>query len=92
MRCRTCHADNRDGISFCEECGAKLEQACPACGTRLPPGRKFCGVCGQPLAPLPGAGQVNTSHGVREETAIPAASEPAKRPAPASGFRPGKRP
>ncbi len=82
MRCLRCHADNRDGISFCEECGAKLEQACPACGTRLPPGRKFCGVCGQPLARPPGAGQAETPHGVREETANPAATEPAKRPAP----------
>ena len=82
MRCLRCHADNRDGIRFCEECGAKLEQACPACGTMLPPGRKFCGACGQPITPPPGAGRAETPHGVREETAIQAAYEPTKRPTP----------
>ncbi len=49
MRCPQCQLENRDGIRFCEECGAKLEQACPACGSAIPPGRKFCGHCGQAL-------------------------------------------
>jgi predicted ATPase/class 3 adenylate cyclase len=57
MKCSSCHADNRDGIKFCEECGAKLEVACPKCGAAIPPGRKFCGVCGHHLtaakAPAP---------------------------------------
>ena len=82
MRCLRCHADNRDGIAFCEECGAKLEQVCPACGTILPPGRKFCGGCGQPLTAPPGAGQAEPPHGVREETAIQALYQPTKRTAP----------
>src|SRR5574341_1264344 len=59
MRCPQCQFDNREGIRFCEECGAKLEQACPACGSVVPPGRKFCGSCGHALtvaAPPPPPG------------------------------------
>ncbi|OGL03893.1 MAG: hypothetical protein A3E31_03675 [Candidatus Rokubacteria bacterium RIFCSPHIGHO2_12_FULL_73_22] len=37
-------------MRFCEECGARLEAACPACGAPVPAGRKFCGACGAPLA------------------------------------------
>src|SRR3954449_5030516 len=50
MECPQCQFANRDGIRFCEECGAKLEQACPACGASVPPGRKFCGECGERLS------------------------------------------
>ena len=49
MRCSGCGFENREGIRFCEECGAKLELTCPACKSEVPPGRKFCGVCGQSL-------------------------------------------
>ncbi len=51
MRCPHCRFENREDVRFCEECGGKLEQSCPACGATVPPGRKFCGACGQPLAP-----------------------------------------
>ncbi|HEX9408365.1 MAG TPA: adenylate/guanylate cyclase domain-containing protein [Methylomirabilota bacterium] len=50
MLCPQCRFENRKSVSFCEECGAKLEVACPSCGAAVPPGRKFCGSCGQPLA------------------------------------------
>jgi class 3 adenylate cyclase len=53
MQCPQCRFENRAGVRFCEECGAKLDVACPACGATVPPGRKFCGACGQPLAPAP---------------------------------------
>ena len=49
MRCSQCGFENREGIRFCEECGARLELRCSACGTSVPPGRKFCGGCGRPL-------------------------------------------
>jgi class 3 adenylate cyclase/tetratricopeptide (TPR) repeat protein len=49
MRCAQCRFENREGIRFCEECGAKLELICAGCGAALPPGRKFCGNCGQAL-------------------------------------------
>ena len=46
MKCPACQFENRDGINFCEECGAKLELKCPGCGALIPLGRKFCGNCG----------------------------------------------
>ena len=49
MLCTKCQFENREGIKFCEECGAKIEVYCPACGAQLPAERKFCGVCGQKL-------------------------------------------
>jgi len=53
MKCPRCQFENREQIRFCEECGAKLEQACPSCGAAVPPDRKFCGACGQALAVAP---------------------------------------
>lgn len=50
MRCQRCQFDNRDGIQFCEECGAKFERSCPACKANIPTGRKFCGECGHTLS------------------------------------------
>jgi class 3 adenylate cyclase/tetratricopeptide (TPR) repeat protein len=49
MKCPKCQFDNREGIKFCEECGAKVELKCPKCGAEIPPGRKFCGECGHDL-------------------------------------------
>src|SRR5215471_6043386 len=49
--CPRCRFNNRGSISFCEECGARLDLACPSCGAAVPPGRKFCGSCGKALAP-----------------------------------------
>jgi class 3 adenylate cyclase len=50
MRCSQCGFENRETVRFCEECSAKLELRCSACGTTVPLGRKFCGGCGQPLS------------------------------------------
>ena len=49
MQCSTCKAANRDGIQFCEECGARLSLPCPSCGSQVPAGKKFCGICGASL-------------------------------------------
>ena len=49
MKCPHCQADNREGIKFCEHCGAAIELICPNCGASIPPDRKFCGECGQSL-------------------------------------------
>jgi hypothetical protein len=49
MRCPACQADNRPGVKFCEECGARLDATCPACGASTPAGKKFCGECGAAL-------------------------------------------
>ncbi len=50
MKCPKCHSENREGIKFCEECGAKMEIQCPSCGALIPMGKKFCGECGRNLA------------------------------------------
>lgn len=49
MKCPWCQFNNREGVVFCEECGAKLEFVCPNCGSNLPANRKFCGYCGHDL-------------------------------------------
>ena len=49
MKCPKCGSDNREGIRFCEECGAKLELECPDCKAKIPLGKKFCGECGYDL-------------------------------------------
>jgi len=46
MKCPNCQFDNRQGVKFCEECGAKFELECPACEAKIPFDRKFCGECG----------------------------------------------
>ena len=49
MQCPNCQFDNRDGVNFCEKCGANLEQICPNCNATIPPDRIFCGICGHNL-------------------------------------------
>ena len=51
MKCPECQFDNREGVKFCEECGAKFELECPACKGNIPVGSKFCGECGYTLIP-----------------------------------------
>jgi class 3 adenylate cyclase/tetratricopeptide (TPR) repeat protein len=48
MTCPQCHAENRDGLRFCEDCGSRLTLACSQCGGELAPGKRFCGSCGAP--------------------------------------------
>ena len=31
MRCSRCQAENREGLRFCEDCGARLAATCPSC-------------------------------------------------------------
>jgi tetratricopeptide (TPR) repeat protein len=53
MKCLRCQAENDAGARFCEDCGARLEAACPSCGTPVTPGKKFCRSCGAVLATEP---------------------------------------
>jgi class 3 adenylate cyclase/tetratricopeptide (TPR) repeat protein len=50
MKCPKCQFENREGVDFCEECGAKFELECPSCKAKIPLGRKFCGKCGYALS------------------------------------------
>jgi class 3 adenylate cyclase len=47
MNCPKCQFENRDGVTFCENCGTALELVCSNCGATLPLDRNFCGKCGQ---------------------------------------------
>ena len=50
MKCPKCQSENREGVKFCEECGAKFEIECPECKSKIPVGKKFCGECGYNLS------------------------------------------
>ena len=50
MKCPKCQSENREGVTFCEECGSKIELQCPNCGNLIPAGKKFCGNCGHNLS------------------------------------------
>ncbi|UCH48783.1 MAG: AAA family ATPase [Betaproteobacteria bacterium] len=51
MQCAKCNAENPADAAFCEDCGAKLELACPHCGASVSSGKKFCRHCGESLGP-----------------------------------------
>jgi class 3 adenylate cyclase/tetratricopeptide (TPR) repeat protein len=53
MTCPRCHAENRDGLRFCEDCGSRLTLTCTQCGGELAPGKRFCGSCGTPVVGQP---------------------------------------
>lgn len=50
IECNLCGVDNRQGVEFCETCGARLKRVCPACAANLPLTAAFCGACGHDLA------------------------------------------
>jgi class 3 adenylate cyclase/tetratricopeptide (TPR) repeat protein len=47
MICAQCQSENSSEAIFCDQCGARLEAACPKCGEPNRPGAKFCRNCGQ---------------------------------------------
>lgn len=49
MRCANCGQMNREGASFCSNCGEPLEVACPTCATPHVAGATFCSNCGARL-------------------------------------------
>ncbi len=49
MECPQCHFENPEGIRFCGDCGARLQEVCPECGNPNPLHFRFCGKCGQKL-------------------------------------------
>src|SRR6516164_8316113 len=49
MRCANCGSENRTDSAFCEQCGRRLEQLCPACKAPVTAGARFCRKCGASL-------------------------------------------
>src|SRR5262245_9980784 len=47
MICSQCQSENSFTAIFCDQCGARLETACPKCGEPNRQGAKFCRNCGQ---------------------------------------------
>src|SRR5262245_22500867 len=50
MTCPRCQAENLDGARFCENCGARLEVCCAACGQPVSADKGFCRSCGAALS------------------------------------------
>ena len=50
MICLKCQAENPVNAAFCDQCGARLETACPNCGESNRHGAKFCRRCGQTIS------------------------------------------
>src|SRR5262245_24670686 len=46
MICTQCHSENYFEAIFCDQCGARLETACPKCGEPNRPQAQFCRSCG----------------------------------------------
>ena len=61
MKCSKCQSENREGVKFCEDCGAKMEVKCPSCGAFIAMGKRFCGECGHNLGKHKEARSVNYS-------------------------------
>ena len=68
MECPKCRFENREGVKFCEECGAKFEFKCPVCKASIPIDRKFCGECGYDLSKSPETASLKESE---HDTQIP---------------------
>ena len=49
MKCHSCQAENKADARFCDNCGVRLEELCPACGTAIGTGKNFCRSCGAAL-------------------------------------------
>jgi DNA-directed RNA polymerase subunit RPC12/RpoP len=65
------------------ECGAKLENACPKCGTKLPAEAKFCMECGTKIgeeSTPPAVQQVERSEIPRSGDVDSVVSTPADEP------------
>lgn len=46
MRCLNCNYNNKQGHSYCSNCGVELTVKCPRCGFANDQSNKFCGGCG----------------------------------------------
>src|SRR5262245_2654853 len=72
MWCTACQFGKQPDAVFCEQCGQRLERACPSCGTVVGAEARFCRQCGQRLAPAQPAVR-GTSSGVAGQGSAPGA-------------------
>jgi hypothetical protein len=49
MQCAQRQHENREGLNFCNQCGALLSGHCAQCGFEYEAGSKFCNHCGVSL-------------------------------------------
>jgi len=70
MKCPKCQFDNREGVKFCEGCGAKMKLQCPHCQAEIPLGRNFCGECGQALNACPSGVKAPKMEGQRKHVTV----------------------
>src|SRR5499433_2662892 len=61
MKCLRCQHESAADAVFCQECGTRLDAACPACGTANQLGAKFCKKCGQAVGAASSAPVVRPS-------------------------------
>jgi len=79
MKCGSCGCATRDGLRFCEACGAAQEKTCPGCGATASAVARFCGACGSTF-------QAESSAPANPTGPGPVAIE-ASRPRPGDGER-----
>ena len=67
MICKKCGTEYEG--RYCTHCGAPADgpARCPACGAEVSPGSRFCGSCGQDLAPAAGGGGSARAAAVRKK-------------------------
>ena len=51
MICKNCGYENAEDLTFCQNCGKRLDgkKICSVCGAKIDEDAKFCGVCGANL-------------------------------------------
>jgi class 3 adenylate cyclase/tetratricopeptide (TPR) repeat protein len=69
MRCASCGTENPTDSAFCEQCGRRLEQLCPACKAPVSTGARFCRKCGTSLSDT-SMGSEGTATGSSSEAGI----------------------
>src|SRR5262245_33522305 len=84
MRCASCGFDNPEGVRFCHDCGAPVQNRCSQCGNENPLPAKFCGQCGtvlkgQPSVSAPRDHSAEPGGPSALRTSGPSAAEPERR-------------
>ena len=73
MKCQYCGAELAEGVSFCRDCGGKVEaprkRFCRECGAELGEGAKFCGSCGASSEFMPNANSTTAGNPASSEKA-----------------------